>query len=139
MLADEKEKLMAQNAMNELKTKEQNRAVENIKRSDIGVIIQKKKTGEFKEHLTQTEKQELENTFDSLLPSFKEKLWSVYDISERELNICMLIKLGCKPADMANLLGCTPSAISKARIRLYKKFFNKTGSSEDWDTFILTI
>ena len=139
MLADEKEKLMAQNAMNELKTKEQNRAVENIKRSDIGVIIQKKKTGEFKEHLTQTEKQELENTFDSLLPSFKEKLWSVYDISERELNICMLIKLGCKPADMANLLGCTPSAISKARIRLYKKFFKKTGSSEDWDTFILSL
>jgi len=139
MLADEKEKLLAQNAINEFRTKEQNQAIESIKRSNIGVIIQKKKTGEFKEHLTQTEKQELENTFDSLLPSFKEKLWSIYDISKRELSICMLIKLGCKPTDMATLLGCTPSAISKARIRLYKKFFNKSGSSEDWDAFILSL
>lgn len=102
-------------------------------------MIQKKKRSETKESLTKEERKQMEDTFDQFMPSFKEKLWSVYDISNRELNVCMLIKLGCKPADMACLLGCTPSAISKIRIRLYKKFFNKLGSAEDWDRFILSL
>lgn len=139
MLAEEREKLLEQNAIHEIKAKEQSRALESIKNKEIGSIIYKKKANEIKEHLTQEEKSKLEETFDELLPSFKEKLWSIYDISTRELNVCMLIKLGCKPADIASLLGCTPSAISKIRIRLYKKFFNKTGSAEDWDKFILAI
>ena len=139
MLAEEREKLLEQNAIHEIKAKEQSRALESIKNKGIGSIIYKKKANEIKEHLTQEEKSKLEETFDELLPSFKEKLWSIYDISTRELNVCMLIKLGCKPADIASLLGCTPSAISKIRIRLYKKFFNKTGSAEDWDKFILAI
>lgn len=102
-------------------------------------MIQKKKRSETKEYLTKEERKQMEDTFDQFMPSFKEKLWSVYDITNRELNVCMLIKLGCKPADMACLLGCTPSAISKIRIRLYKKFFNKPGSAEDWDRFILSL
>ena len=67
---------------------------------------------ETKEYLTKEERKQMEDTFDQFMPSFKEKLWSVYDITNRELNVCMLIKLGCKPADMACLLGCTTSAIS---------------------------
>lgn len=138
-LADEKEKLLAQNAINKLKIEEENRALGSIKNTDIGIMIQKKKRSETKEYLTKEERKQMEDTFDQFMPSFKEKLWSVYDISNRELNVCMLIKLGCKPADMACLLGCTPSAISKIRIRLYKKFFNKPGSAEDWDRFILSL
>lgn len=138
-LADEKEKLLAQNAINKLKIEEENRALGSIKNTDIGIMIQKKKRSETKEYLTKEERKQMEDTFDQFMPSFKEKLWSVYDISNRELNVCMLIKLGCKPADMACLLGCTPSAISKIRIRLYKKFFNKLGSAEDWDRFILSL
>lgn len=138
-LADEKEKLLAQNAINKLKIEEENLALGSIKNTDIGIMIQKKKRSETKEYLTKEERKQMEDTFDQFMPSFKEKLWSVYDITNRELNVCMLIKLGCKPADMACLLGCTPSAISKIRIRLYKKFFNKPGSAEDWDRFILSL
>ena len=138
-LEEEKEKLLAQNAISRIKKKEQNQAIENIKKSEIGIVIYKKIMNAIKEHLNQEEKQKLEETFDTFMPSFKERLWTVHDINTRELNVCMLTKLGYKPADCANLLGCTPSAISKIRIRLYKKFFNKTGSAEDWDKFILAI
>lgn len=42
-LADEKEKLLAQNAINKLKIEEENRALGSIKNTDIGIMIQKKK------------------------------------------------------------------------------------------------
>lgn len=139
ILEEEREKLLAQNAISQIKAKEKNQAIANIKSSEIGMIVHKKIANDVKTHLTLEEKQKLEETFDAFMPSFKEKLWSVYDISTKELNVCMLTKLDYKPADIANLLGCTPSAISKIRTRLYNKFFNQAGTAEEWDKFILSL
>lgn len=139
ILEEEREKLLAQNAISQIKAKEKNQAIANIKNSEIGMIVHKKSANDVKTHLTLEEKQKLEETFDAFMPSFKEKLWSVYDISTKELNVCMLTKLDYKPADIANLLGCTPSAISKIRTRLYNKFFHQAGTAEEWDKFILSL
>lgn len=76
-LADEKEKLLAQNAINKLKIEEENLALGSIKNTDIGIMIQKKKRSETKEYLTKEERKQMEDTFDQFMPSFKEKLWSV--------------------------------------------------------------
>lgn len=135
-LTEEREKLVAQNVMSQIKKKERDEAIEQIRKSDIGLRIHSIATSDVKTHLTQDEKRKLEEEFDQQMPSFKEKLWSIIDLNNRELCVCLLFKLGYKPADMAHLLGCTPSAISKIKVRQYKKIFGTDGRAEDWDAFM---
>lgn len=135
-LTEEREKLVAQNVMSQIKKKERDEAVEQIRKSAIGLRIHSIATSDVKTHLTQDEKRKLEEEFDQQMPSFKEKLWSIIDLNNRELCVCLLFKLGYKPADIAHLLGCTPSAISKIKVRQYKKIFGTDGRAEDWDAFM---
>ena len=135
-LTEEREKLVAQNVMSQIKKKERDEAVEQIRKSAIGLRIHSIATSEVKTHLTQDEKKKLEEEFDQQMPSFKEKLWSIIDLNNRELCVCLLFKLGYKPADIAHLLGCTPSAISKIKVRQYKKIFGTDGRAEDRDAFM---
>lgn len=70
---------------------------------------------------------------------FKRHLQSYHFMSEHEYHVCMLIKMELPPSSMAILLGCTVSAVSKARSRLYDKFFGKGGTAKEFDEFIKSL
>ena len=82
---------------------------------------------------------ELDEVMNREIPDFKTNLYSYYNISPHEYHICMLIRLEFSPTDMAILLGCTTSAVSKARKRLQEKFFSDEGTPKDFDQFIKTL
>lgn len=82
---------------------------------------------------------ELDEVMNKEIPDFKTNLYSYYNISQHEYHICMLIRLEFSPTDMAMLLGCTTSAVSKARKRLQEKFFSDEGTPKDFDQFIKTL
>lgn len=76
--------------------------------------------------------QEIDLAYDH----FTDKLLSLSHLSQDELHISYLIKVGLKPSDIASLLCKTISAIGQRRKRLYKKLTGKEGSAQNFDDFI---
>lgn len=60
-------------------------------------------------------------------------------MSQVELQVCQLLKLGCSPSEIASALCKETSSISSIRSRLFKKVFGQKGSSKEWDEFIRTL
>ena len=60
-------------------------------------------------------------------------------ISEMDLQICCLTKLGISVSRMAALLLRTSQAISLKRKRLYTKLTQKQGTAQDFDEYILSL
>lgn len=89
-----------------------------------------------KKIITDSEWTEVDRVVNQEIENFRVNLYSYYNISLHEYHICLLIRMGIQPKDMANLLGCTTSAVSKARKRLQEKFFGDSGSSKDFDVFV---
>ena len=78
----------------------------------------------------------LERNINEIYDYFAHRLFSLCRISDIELKICCLVKVGFTPIDIAHLLLRTPSAISAARKRLYEKLTGKAGDASDLDMFL---
>lgn len=89
------------------------------------------------EAMSQHDWDELEANVTMFAPDFLTKLQSLYRFSLVELHVCLLIKARFTPAEISTLLCKSQSGVSSIRSRLYKKVFNKKGSSIDWDDFII--
>lgn len=72
-------------------------------------------------------------------PSFKDDLYSVYELSETEYHVCILIKCETSPSKMAKLLSISSSSITQIRTRLQHKVFNGAGTAKDWDNYVLSL
>ena len=70
---------------------------------------------------------------------FTEKLFSLYNMSEQDYHVSLLIKIRLQPKDIAVLTAHSKESIASTRSRLYQKVFGKKGSTKDWDDFILSI
>ena len=82
----------------------------------------------------------IEGEIEALSPSFREKLQALYpDFSEFEYHLCLLIRLGMRPVDMAGLTAHTKESVASARRRMYEKVFRKKGSPGDWDAIVLSL
>ena len=73
------------------------------------------------------------------LPAFRDRLYSLYNLSETEYHICMLIKLEVSPTNMAKLMATGNSTISQSRLRMQQKVFGGEGTAKDWDKFVLSL
>ena len=91
------------------------------------------------ENLKPDDWMELERQLKIVYPNFASSLFNLYDLSPTEWQVCMLLKLRIKPADIASVLKKEKSSISNIRTRLYKKVFDKSGTGKDWDEFILSL
>lgn len=78
----------------------------------------------------------IDTHFKSVYPRFTSTLLSLYNMSQVEYQVCLLLKLNAAPSEIANVLCKDTSSISSIRSRLYQKVFSKKGSSKDWDEFI---
>lgn len=91
------------------------------------------------ERLTTNEWNELDSQVNQVYVGFTNKLVGLHHMSDVEYRICLLIKLGVTPTDMATQFCKATSTISATRMRLYQKVFHRKGSAHDWDEFILTL
>jgi hypothetical protein len=57
-------------------------------------------------------------------------------INTKELQICCMIKIGMRTKEIKNIYNSTSESISMCKLRLYRKIFNKNGTTEDFDDFI---
>ncbi len=82
----------------------------------------------------------IEGEIESLSPGFKEKLQTLYpDFSEFEYHLCLLIRLGIRPSDMAALTAHAKESVTAARRRMCEKVFRKKGTPSDWDEIVLSL
>lgn len=83
--------------------------------------------------------EEMERRLNGVYPNFTKHLLSLYPMSEVEFQISLLVKLRVSPKCIAGVLMKDVSSVSSTRSRLYRKIFNKAGSSKDWDDFVLSL
>lgn len=87
--------------------------------------------------ITAEQWEELHTAIDLTYPRFTDRLLTLYPkLSEVELQICYLIKISLPLKTIAQMLSRSNSAITNARIRLYKKLKGEDGKAEFFDQFI---
>ncbi len=89
--------------------------------------------------LKESEWKKLETGILKAYPTFREKLFSLYSLSETEYRICLLIKMEVAPSNIAKLMALGNSAVSQNRLRMQQKVFDGEGTAKDWDQFILSL
>ena len=86
--------------------------------------------------LSDAEWEQLGGYIDSIYEHFTARLLALSSLSQTELRICYLVKIGVTPTRMTSLLFITKSAIAKVRSRLYRKLTGQQGSSKQLDELI---
>ena len=82
----------------------------------------------------------LKMLFNEEIPSFYNTLnTSHYTLSEVEYEVCMLLRLHFRQADISRLCGISTSYVSLIQQRLLKKVFNKEGKAEDFSKILKAI
>ena len=93
-----------------------------------------------KKVLTVTDWRAIEQEIEQISPEFKMRLYNLCSkLSENEYPICLLIKLGFQPTEIAKLTLHSKESITSTRRRLYEKVFGSKGSPKDWDEVIYTL
>lgn len=93
-----------------------------------------------KDHYRLSEKHwdELQQIVNQTYPNFDKNLYSFLEVSPQEYRICLLVKIGISPTNIAHFMNVTKEAITASRRRMYTKSFNKKGKPSDWDKIILS-
>ena len=89
--------------------------------------------------MDETDWQALSDLVNRVYSGFTEKLYELYNLSNQDYRVSLLIKVRVQPKDIAILTAHSKESVASTRSRLYSKVFGKKGSSKDWDEFILSI
>ena len=81
--------------------------------------------------------QELTIATDRAYNNFTQRLRNLYPaISEQEMHLALLGKIGIAPSGMARITVRSKQAITSARKALYEKVHKKSGTPKEWNEFI---
>ena len=86
--------------------------------------------------LSDDEWQQLHQTVNAIYPNFREKLTSLTPMNNFEYQVCLLLKIGVKPSDIASLTTHSRESVTSSRRRLYEKAMKKSGKPSDWDALV---
>ena len=86
--------------------------------------------------MNDTDWQQLENAINQIFKNFMSRLTSVCQLSTQERRVCLLIKAGIIPVNIASLTSRSKQAINNTRSRLFERTFRRKGSPSEWDEFI---
>ena len=104
-------------------------------KTDIYKRFHKAETGIIK--ISEDDWSILSNIIEAYYPSFTTHTNALCpSLSEREFNVCLMIKANMTVKGMAIILNCDISAISKIRKRLFVKITGNEGSGKDLDKII---
>lgn len=82
---------------------------------------------------------EMERKVNAVSSGFTRKLRSLYDFSDIEYQVCLLIKLRIPHKDIAAITHRAPDSVSSIRSRLHKKILGPNGGAKEWDYFVLSL
>lgn len=82
---------------------------------------------------------ELDTKLKSIYTNFSTTLYGMFNLSQIEYQVCLLLKVKTTPTEIANVVNKDKSTISNIRRRLCKKVLGKDGSAKDWDEFIASL
>lgn len=82
---------------------------------------------------------EMERQVNAVSSGFTRKLRSLYDFSDIEYQVCLLIKLRIPHKDIAAITHRAPDSVSSIRSRLHKKILGPNGGAKEWDYFVLSL
>ncbi|MBP3252314.1 MAG: hypothetical protein J6M25_06710 [Prevotella sp.] len=134
-LSDEKELLTLKNM--QIETQQQQ---EKLKMEQLSNECYYQKLfladGMKQDRLTEEEWVKLAHSIDDIYDHFTSRLTSVAKLSPRDLKICYLVKLNVPLVNMASLLCVSKSAVTLARLRMWKKITGENGTASQLDEFI---
>lgn len=78
----------------------------------------------------------LSEMIDKIYSRFTARLYALHPFNEKEIRICLLIKINLKPSQIAPLIPCAKQTLTSIRKKMYEKAHNQKGSPELWDEFI---
>ena len=78
---------------------------------------------------------EVKNTY----PNFDNRLRELCKMSVLDYRVCLLIKIGANPTEIAYLTFKSKSGIGSIRRKLYERAFGKKGEAKDWDNVIYSL
>lgn len=84
----------------------------------------------------QKEWQQLEEIVNTTYPDFTRNLRNLYQFSEYEMCICLLIKINVQPVTIARLTHHSKESVTATRRRLCEKILEGKASPKRWDEFI---
>ncbi len=136
-LESERDRLLVDTTISQLEIEKHDRTARMILDSDIYKVFNH--LARQKMQLPSKEQWEtLRNLLNTHYSSFLDRLNDINKLSDIEEQVCMLVKLEMKPVDIASLTARSQSTVSSIRTRLFKKFFGKNSSPQEWDNFIQT-
>lgn len=106
-------------------------AVKALETSDIF-----RKCHEVDGNLSAEDWQTLTAAIDSTYSQFIHRLKDLYPVSDVELQVCLLLKIGISSTRIAQLVLRSKQAVTSIRKRLYKKVLGQEGTPDEWDKFI---
>ena len=89
--------------------------------------------------LTDSEWFKLDEAVNKISPNFSKKVHDLCKMSEHEYRVCLLIKVGITPTNIALLTHHSKEAITSVRRRLYYKAFGEKASPSEWDKVIRSL
>ena len=90
-----------------------------------------------KKSMSEEDWKDLADTIENALPNFIPVLKN--RLSDKDYQICLLIRLGFSTSLIARLLGLSDAAISKSRKNMLKKLCGKNGKPKEFDEYVLQI
>lgn len=90
-------------------------------------------------NLTEEHWKALSSLVNSVYEGYDQNLQAFLDVSPQERKICLLIKIGISPTNIAHFMFLTKEAISASRRRMYQKAFKKKDTPSDWDKILQSL
>ena len=133
------QKLKYANELASIQMQEHQQADKQVKSSSIYQRIQIRLNN--KESIGMNDKiwKELEEVVEQAYNGFLKRVEDLCPLNWQERNLCLLIKAGFSPSNIAILTAHSKQSISSTRSRLYERTFLEKGTPSQWDEFILSI
>lgn len=139
-LQEQKELLYHETRQAEIAQEMSEQAKKVLPNTSIYILLKEKlRDPKGKVSLTTEEWIVIEDTLKDVYQAFFEKLNDIYCFNQYELRICILIKYGFAPSEIAKITDHPKETITSTRRRLYNRIFQTKGKPEDWDNFILSL
>ena len=90
-------------------------------------------------HLVEEDWKDIKEVVNQTFENFDSNLRGFLDVTPQEYKICLLLKMGISPTNIAHFVNLTKEAITASRRRMYTKAFSKKGKPSDWDKIISSL
>ena len=133
------QKLKYANELASIQMQEHQQADKQVKSSAIYQRIQIRLNNKESIGMNDEIWKELEEVVEQAYSGFLKRIEDLCPLNWQERNLCLLLKAGFSPSNIAILTAHSKQSISSTRSRLYERTFLEKGTSSQWDEFIQSI